>query len=172
MAEADACPDLEQLRVLRGRKRFRFDAERLRRTPDDSSVTDRIGCRQQHQLLSRLGQLGKTSQVVLLETVRQAARVGKREATGELCSSQTSRQLQQRKRIATRFRDYTIANPLVESARDRRRQQRASILLVEAVEHQLGQTYQLGIAARLAKGEHERYRLREQASRDESKCLR
>src|ERR1700730_8075676 len=89
MVEANACPNLQQLRVLRGRKRLRFDAERLRRTPDESSVTDRIGCRQQHQLLRRLGQLGKTSQVVLLETVRQAARIGKREAAGELRSSQT-----------------------------------------------------------------------------------
>ena len=52
------------------------------------------------------------------------------------------------------------------------RQQGAGVLLVEAREPQLGQAGQLALVARVAHGEHDRHRLRQQPPRDEAEHLR
>jgi hypothetical protein len=171
MAKPDGCSDVQQLRTLRGGERARVDSERLGRTPEQRRVPRRVGRRQQHQSLRRLRQCAKAPQVVVLDVTGEISRGGKFKATCELRWARAPRQLQQSERVATSLGDDPVADAVVESARYGSRQQGARSLPVQPSERQLGQALELVLVTWLANGEHDRDRLRQQPSRDESEHL-
>ena len=116
MAEADARPDLQQLRSLGGRERAGLDAEPSARTQDQRRVTDGLGRRQQHQALRRLGQLADTPEVVVLDVLRKLTGGRKLESTGQLGSGHATGQLQQGKRVSPGLGDKPVSDAAVEPA--------------------------------------------------------
>jgi len=93
---------------------------------------------------------------VILDLARKRSRAGKRKAAGKLSRASTPQQLHQRQRVAARFGDQPVADPIVERALDDRRQQRARVVILKSCERQLRQVCQLAFVARLANGEHDR----------------
>ena len=90
------------------------------------------------------------------------------EAARQLRRRQPPRQLEQRQRVAACLGDDPVADPLIQLEPHRRAQQRAGIAIAHALHLQLGQV--LKLLARLARGEHDRDRLRQQATRDERRA--
>jgi len=70
-----------------------------------------------------------------------------------------------------RLGDDPVADELVKSARDNRREQGARVGLEEPAERQIRQADQLTLIARLANGEHHRDGLAQQPSSNESEYL-
>ena len=132
--------DLQQLLGRRRCRRLPLDAERLSGTPNQRRIADRVGRCQEHQSLRGLWQAGKTPPVAVLDVTRKICRVVKREAPCQLGHAHAPRQLQQRERIATGFRNDPVADGRVESARDDSSEQGARICLGEPSEGQVGQT--------------------------------
>ena len=106
---------------------------------------------------------------MVLQLARQLARVGTREAAGQLRSAPAARQFEQRERIAARLRHDAVTDALVQRARHHARQQSARVLVVEPSELQLRKRGE--IWACLAAGEHDRHRLGQQAPGDEPEHL-
>ena len=171
MPEPHLCSDLEQVRILGGGQGARLNAEPLCGTPDEAGVAHRVGSRQEHQLLSRLGQRPGAPQIVVLDMAGDVAGGGKLEAARQLGGAHALRQLQEGERVATRLSEDPVADPVVESAGQRFRQQGARMAVVEPTHVQFRQAVEFVRISRLASGEHDRHRLREQPSRDESEHL-
>ena len=155
MAEADARPDLQQADDLGGRERGGLDAERSPRAQHQRRVAQRLGGRQQHQALRRLGQLADAPQVVRLDLRRKLAGARKLEATGQLGSGHVTRQLQQGKRVSPGLGDKPVTDAAVEAAGYNAAQQRAGILLRESFEAQVGQTAEVVLGGGLADGDND-----------------
>ena len=94
-------------------------------------------------------------------------RHGRRQAepTRELGRRQPARQLQQRERIPARLGDDPLEDPLVEPSRQAGLQQRPRIAMAQGPDVQLRQPAERG--ARLARREHDRDPLRQQAPGNE-----
>jgi hypothetical protein len=138
MAEPDAGPDLQQLRILSGRECVGSDLELAPRPPDKPRVPQRVGRGEKHQLLRRLRQLADAPQVVVLDLGRKVLRGRKLEATRQLRGGHVSRQLQESERIATVLGDDAVADTIVEPAGYRGREQGARIFLLQPFESDLG----------------------------------
>ena len=158
MAKPNLRADLQQLLAGRGLRRLPLDAERRRSAPEERGIPDRVGRRQQHQSLRRLRQCGYALSEVVLDMARKGSRAGQHEAAGELSGASTPRQLHQRQRIAARFGDQAVADTIIESAGDDRRQQGTRIAILKSFERQFRQICQLACVARLANREHDRDR--------------
>ena len=106
----------------------------------------------------------------LLDPSREALRAQQPEAARQLRRREASRQLEQRQRIAPRLGDDPVADPLVELESHRRAEQRAGVAVAHAAHLELGDVLEL--LARLACGEDDPDRLRQQATGDEGERQR
>ena len=98
------------------------------------------------------------------------SRAGEPEPARQLSRRHAPRQLQQRQRIAACLADDLVANPRVEGPGEHRVQQRARLVVAQALDHQLRQSRQL--IARNAGREHQTDRFRLQTARHEREDLR
>jgi len=172
MAKPDLRGDLQQLLTGGGLRRLSLDAEGRRGAPEERGIPNRVGRRQQHQSLRRLRQCGYALSEVILDLARQGSRAGQLEPAGELSDAPTPRQLHQRQRIAAGLGDQPVADTIIESARDDRRQQGARIVILKPPERQLRQICQFAFVARLPNRQHDRDRFRQQPPGDEPENLR
>jgi hypothetical protein len=83
MAEPDLGADAQQLLGSGRRGRIGAKSQRLRGPPQQRGVAGRIGCRQQHELLSGLGQHADQPHVVLVEPVLKLAGRARLRRVGE-----------------------------------------------------------------------------------------
>ena len=171
MAEPDALPDLQQPRRLGRHECVRLETERPARAQDQRGVCQRLGGRQQHQALRRLGQLVDATDVGILDLRVKLAGARQLEAAGQLRGGHASRQLHQREWVASGLGDEPIADVAVESARDDGAQQRVSVLLRQSLEAQLRQTVEVVRRDRIAHRDHDGQRLRPSAARNEPEDL-
>ena len=100
----------------------------------------------------------------LLDPSWEALRLEQAEAARQLRRRQAARQLEQRQRIPARLGDDPVADSLIQLEPHRRAQQRAGVAVAHAAHLQLGHV--LKLLARLARGEHDPDRLRQQATGD------
>ena len=168
MPEADTGSDLDQLRVFCRGERAPFDAEPVSRAPDERRVADRLGRSQQQQSLGCLGQFTGALEIVILEVAREVCRGEKLEAACQLRCAHAPRQIEQSERVAAGLRDDAVADAVVEPTRDGSDEQGARILLGQPAQQQLGQAVEVVPGVRLADGDHDRHRFRQQPSRDEA----
>src|SRR5262249_44495244 len=103
----------------------------------------------------------------LLDPVRQRVRMRQAEAAGQLGWSQSSRQLQQRERIATRLGHESLDDFFVHSSRHRRLEERSGVCRAETFEYELRQTVEVLLLARPTNAEQHRNRVGLEAPRDE-----
>ena len=171
MAKTHGRTDLQQPGTFPRLQYLGRNLEPSRRAPHQRRITDGVSRGNQQQQSRPSRQRLEPPQEALLDPTRQRQHIRQAEPARQLRRRESSGQLQQRKWIATRLRDDPVADPLIEPARDHCRQQCTRIILVEPVERQLRQADQLAIIARLANREHDRHRLRQQPSRDESEDL-
>ncbi len=171
MPEAHLSADIQEPAPLRGLERRAGHAEARRRPPHQRRVADGLRRRHQEQPPRIVGQLVEPALEALLDPAGQRQQLRQAEPAGHLRRRQAARQLEQRERIAARLGDDPVPDAFVEPARDDRRQQRAGVVVAEPFQLQLGQPDQLALVARVAHGEHDRHRLRQQASRDEPENL-
>ena len=138
------------------------------RAPDERRVADRLGRGQQQQSLGCLRQLTGALEIVILEVAREVCRREKLEAACQLRCAHAPRQIEQSERVAAGFRDDAVADAVVEPTRDGSHEQGARILLSQPAQQQLGQAVEVVPGIRLADGDHDRHRFRQQPSRDEA----
>ena len=119
MPEAHTRSDPNQLRVFRRAERASIDAERVSSAPDERRVADRLGRGEQEQSLGCLRQFTRALEIVILEVTGQVCRSGKLEAACQLRCAPVPRQIEEGERIATGFRNYAVADALVEATRNR-----------------------------------------------------
>ena len=171
MQERHAFADHQQpLGLVRSRGR-EPDAESLGRAPHEQRVVDGLRRSDQQEQTRLLGERLESPQEALLDPPGQRVRPCQPERARQLRRRQPPRQLEDRQRVASRLRDEPVADALIETARDDRRQQGARVVLREPCEPELGQPQQLAPADRVAHAEHDRHRLGQQPSRDESENL-
>jgi hypothetical protein len=168
MPEADTGSDLDQLRVLCRGERAPFDAEPVSRAPDERRVTDRLGRGQQQQSLCCLGQFTSALVVLLLELAREVCGSEQLEAACQLRCAHAPRQIEQSEGVAAGFREDAVADAVVEPTGDGSHEQGARILLTQTAQHKLGEAVEVVPGTRLADGDHDRHRFRQQPSRDEA----
>lgn len=171
MLEADPLSDIQQLRLDRGSERVETDPQLVRRSPNQCGIPDGVCGSHEEQLLRRRRQRDDLPQVVVLEVPGELDGVGEVEAPGELGCAHAARQFEQSQWIAAGFADDPIADALVQSTWEGRREQDPRGLLLEAAEGQLGKSCQHAWLGGVANGEHGRHRLRQQSTRDEPENL-
>src|SRR5215207_5147757 len=171
MQERHTFADHQQpLGLVRSRSR-EPDAESLGRAPHEQRVVDGLRRSDQQKQTRLLGERLESPQETLLDPPGQRVRPRQPERARQLRRRQTPRQLEDRQRIAARLRDEPVADALIETPWDDRRQQGARVVLREPCEPELGQPQQLAPVGRVAHREHDRHRLGQQPSRDESENL-
>ena len=168
MPEADTRSDLNQLRVFRRAERAPFDAERIGSAPDERRVADRLGRGEQEQSLGCLRQFTRALEIVMLEPAREVCRGRELKAACQLRRAPVPRKIEQSERVPTGFRNYAVPDAGVEAARDGSAEQGSCIFLRQPAQYQLGQTTEVLPGARLADGDDDRHRFRQQASRDKA----
>lgn len=110
----------------RGRRRRR-DSESLGRTPDQQSVAGRLCRPDQQELLGLLGQRLETPKEALLYAPGQPGGAEESEAPRQLRRVQSSREFEQRQRVASRLGHDQITHAFVEREPDSRAQKRACL---------------------------------------------
>jgi hypothetical protein len=168
MPEADTGSDLDQLRVFCRGESAPVDAEPLSRAPHERRVTQRFGRGQQQQPLCWLRQLTGALVVLLLEMAREVCRREKLEAARQLRRAHAPRQIEQSERVAAGLREEAVADAVVDPTRDGSHEQGARVLLGQPAQQQLGQAVEVVAGTRLADGDHDRHRFRQQPSGDEA----
>ncbi|MGA8372469.1 MAG: hypothetical protein WB765_20235 [Acidimicrobiales bacterium] len=108
---------------------------------------------------------------MLFDLARDISFLRDGETTCELSNAHAPRQLKEGKGVAPRFRHDPIADPFIQSTWDDRLEQGACVPLVEPADQQLRETRQLVFGARLAHPEHERHRLGQKSSGNETQDL-
>ena len=156
-----------RLDVIGGRRR---DAELRGRAPEQQRIAERLRRREQQQAPRVVGVRLELPDEALLDPSRETLRAQQPEAARQLRRREASRQLEQRQRIAPRLGDDPVPDPLVELESHRRAEQRAGVPVAHAAHLQLGDVLEL--LARLACGEHDPDRLRQQATGDEGERQR
>ena len=170
VTEGHALPDRQQPVRLHVSGDRRLDAECFGRAPQQQRIAERLRRRQQRQTPRVVGERLELADEALLDPSREALRAQQAEAARQLRRRQASRQLQQRQRIPPRLGDDPIPDSLVQVEAHRRAEQRAGVPVAHAVHLQLGDVLEL--LARLARGEHDPDRLRQQAAGDEGERQR
>ena len=165
MPEHHPLADRQQPCRLRGPRGRRPNPEPLGRAPQQQRIADRLRRRDQQQTPHIVSQRLEPSNEALLDPSGQRLRAHQTEATGQLPRRQPPRQLQQRQRIPPRLGDNPIPDSLIQLEPHCRAQQRAGVAVVHAAHLELGDV--LKLLARLARGEHDPDRLRQQATGDE-----
>ena len=170
VAERHALSDCQQPVRLHVTGDRRLDADCFGRAPEQQRITERLRRRQQRQTPRVIRERLELSDEALLDPSGETLRPQQTEAARQLGRRQASRQLQQRQRIPPRFVDDPIPDSLIELESHRRAEQRAGVPIAHAVHFQLGDV--LKLLARLARGEHDSDRLRQQAAGDEGEDQR
>ena len=168
MPEADTRSDLDQLRVFCRGERAPFDAEPVSCAPDERRVTRRLGRCQQQQPLCRLRQFTGALEIVMLELAREICGREKLEAACQLRCAHAPRQIEQSERVAAGFGDDAVADAVIEPPGDGAHEKGVRILLSQPAQQQLGQAVEIVPGIRLADGDHDRDRFRQQPSRDKA----
>jgi len=88
----------------------------------------------------------------------------------KLRGGEPPREFEQRQGVSARLGQELVGDPLVQPSRDDRHQKRPRIGTSKTLDNQLRQTGEN--VARLTRGEHHHYRLRQQPSRHERHTLR
>ena len=165
MAERHPLADRQQPVRVRGDVSRWRDPESLRRTPEQQRIADRLRRRDQQQKARLIRERHKSSNEVLLDPPGQRLRPQQPEPARQLRRRQPARQLEQRQWIPPRLGDDPVPDALIQLKPHRRAQQRASVAVSQTVHLQRRQRAKL--LARLAGGEHDPHRLRQQAPGDE-----
>ena len=160
MAEAHLRADHEQLFRLGCRCRTRWDAERLRGTPEERGVAGGIRGREQQQLLCRLRKRSDASRVVVLDVTGKNVRTRRAKAAGQLRRVHLPRQLQQPQRVPAGLCHDAVANLLIELTRYGRHEKRPCVFLGEPTDGQGRQCGQQLLVAGLPDREQEQHRAR------------
>ena len=169
VAEAHQGAELAQARGrVRGR---RVDAQPSGRLEHQRRVADRLGRRDQHQPPGVVRQRLDPPPEAVLDPPGQRSCPGEAEPARQSGGRDLARELQQRQRVAARLGDEPVAHELVKWPAQGRAQQRTRIVLVQAADRQRRQPGQLVRAVR-APSEHQRRRLRLEATRHEGQRLR
>ena len=161
MPEGHALPERKQpvrLRVHGGER----DPESLGCSQQQQRIADRLGRRDQQQTPRVVGERLNPTNEALLDPPCEPLRLDQAEAARQLPCRQAPRELEQRQRITACLSDDPVSHPLIQLEVDRRAQQRAGIPIPHANHLQLGHVQKL--LAGLARGEHDRNRLRQQAT--------
>ena len=138
---------------------------RSARCQQQQRIADRLGRRDQQHTPRDVGERLDPTDEALLDSSGEPLRFDEAEAARQLPCCQAPRELEQRQRITACLSDDPVSDPLIEFEPHRRAQQRAGILIPHAIHLQLGHVQKL--LAGLARGEHDRHRLRQQATCDE-----
>ena len=138
----------------------------------ERGIADRLGGRDQQELLRRRGHPLHPTSEGLLDAGRQRSGVGQSEAARQLRRVAAARQLEQRQRVAGRLGDDAVPDAIVQRARDHRLEQRSRVVVTETLDHELRQTAQHIVLAGLPGPEDQRDRLGEQPACDECEYLR
>jgi hypothetical protein len=157
----------ETLRLDSGRRPF-GDAEALSGTSDQCRIADRVGRRDEQETSRFVRKSGQPSCEALLDTRRQRHVRGQPEAARELRRRQAARQLEQRERIPARLVDDPVKHALVQRGRQDGLQERPRVPVSQRLDAELWKARER--AAQLARREHERDLLRQQAPGDEREC--
>ena len=78
------------------------------------------------------------------------------------------RQIEQSERVSAGLRHDAVADPLVEPTRDGSHEESARILLTQPAQNQLRKAVEIVPGIRLADGDHDRHRFRQQPTRDKA----
>ena len=170
VTESNAHSELEEPGARRRYGRLGADTQQLGRAPHGQGIAHRLGRGDEQELPAAGRKPAQPPPEALLDMTGERRTCRQPESTGQLGMAEAVRQLQQRQRIPTGFRHDPVANPLVQRARDHRREQGARVVACEAVDHQLRKPRQL--PAELALGEHHRDPLRAHSPRYEGERLR
>src|SRR6476660_9005075 len=171
MPETDARAQNKQPLGLGRSRRLGRDAEFADRPPEQHGIADRLGGSDQQELLRLLRKLRDLAAVAGLDPAWESSEVGWLEPRPERRSRQTSRQLEQRQRIAARLSDDSIANTFVQRADCSRGKQLACIGRGQPLKTQLGQSSQLVLALVVASREDKDHGLGLEAPRNERQHL-
>jgi hypothetical protein len=134
------------------------------RAPQDDWIAERLRRGDQEEKSRVVRQALELPDEALLDPPHKCVWLQQPKATRELRHVQASRQLQQRKGIAAGLGDDPLPDPLIEYEPDARAEQRAGIVVSQAVKLQLGDVLEL--LAGIARREHDPDRLREQTPGD------
>ena len=171
MPERHPLADRQQPVRLRGLRGRRPDPEPLGRAPQQQRIADRLRRRDQQQTPRVLRERLESSDEALLDPSSQRLRAQQTEAARQLRRRQPPRQLEQRQRIPARLGDDPVPDPLIQlephcRARATRGRRRCAPRRTSS-----SGTCRSSLA-RLARGEHDPDRLRQQATGDEGQRQR
>ena len=172
MPEPDPRPDLDQARLLGRRRRVGRDSEAVERAPQKGDVSEWLRRRRQHEESGLRGKRLEPAEEVLLDPTSHRYVLRQPEAARQLGLRQPAGELQQCEWVAAGLGDNSIADTLVQRAREDGRQQRTGIVVVQAADRELRQAEQLLLVSWLTDREHDGDRLRQQPASDEGERLR
>ena len=138
--------------------------------PYEGRVARRIGGRNEQPATRVARKPGQAPREALLDARRQRHRRGQPEPACELYRGQSTRQLQQRQRVAARLQNDPIQHVFVQASGQDRLQQRPRITMPQGLDGKLRQPGER--AARLTSGEHDRDLLGQQAAGHERERAR
>ena len=170
MAEAHAVVDRDQVLGV-GQRLMTIQVHALGGLEQERGIADRLGRREQQDLLRRRGHPLHPASEGLLDADRQRRGVGEPKAAGQLRRVAAARQLEQRQRVAGRLGDDAVPDAVVQRAGDHRLEQRSRVVVVEAFDHELRQTAQDVVLAGLPGPEDQRDGFGEQPACDKCEYL-
>ena len=170
MAEPHARVELDQAGLYGRGRRVGPDREPLCGSPEQRRLADRIGRRELQQSPCLDRKRVEPPPEALLDPPRERHRGGEPETARQLGGRHAPRQLQQRQRVAARLGDDLVPDTGVQGACERRFEQRARIVVAQALDQELRESRQL-IAGR-ASGEDQAHRFGLEAAGDEREHLR
>jgi hypothetical protein len=165
MAEPHPLADHQQPPGLRGLGGRRRDPEPVGRAPEQHGIADWLRRGDEQQTPRLIRQRLELSDEALLDPSAQRRLARHGEAARQLGRSQPAGQFEQRQGIAARLGDEAVAHLRVHGVANRSAQQRARVIVAQALHVELGEVPQL--LDRLAGGEHDGDRVGHQAAGDE-----
>jgi hypothetical protein len=171
MPEAHLRADVQQPGLRRRLDRRAGDPEPRRRTPHQGRLAHGLRRRDQEEEPGFVRQLLDTPEEAVLDPAREGNQLGHAEPAGQLAGGQPPWKLQQGQRIAPGLGHDPVPDAFIEPSGDDRLEEPSRVLIVQAVEQQLGQAGELNVLTGRADGEHHRHRLRKKPSGDEPQDL-
>ncbi|MGC1805123.1 MAG: hypothetical protein WA752_14120, partial [Mycobacterium sp.] len=170
MAKPHPRAELDQARLGRRRRRFGADTQLRRGHAHQRGIAERLGRRDKQQAPGLVGENFDSPAEILFDAVGYSRRGGQPKSARELLRSQSTRQLQQCKRVAPSLGKDLIADPCVQRRSQGGFEQRSRISVTQALHDEVRQS--CDIAAGHPGRENQSHRFRTQAASNKAQDLR
>jgi hypothetical protein len=172
MCELDHRAQLDELSVHRGARRGHREPERLGGTMQQHGIAERFRRGGEDEQPGLLREQLQSPGVAVLDPAHHRLAGRDAEPAGELIRIPRSRQLEERERVAVALDEDVLVDARIERPVHVLEQQRARILIGEALDRQRGEPAKAVLAGAGAHGAHERDPLGEKSPGDEDEDLR